>query len=164
MANVVSSLTLPARDRVQVGTPVLVLPLKDELRAVVLEALPDEAAIVGYHTEAEDWTTMICEIDDLVVDLRLDTGRMHAVWRLLTQCSRSHWPALYEGIGLWLEGAHWHIDHRARMWAALNTSARIQEWLSHLNPLHSIDLEDGTPWVDAEALRVISNAIDEGRA
>ena len=164
MANVVSSLTLPARDRVQVGTPVLVLPLKDELRAVVLEVLPDEAAIVGYHTEAEDWTTMICEIDDLVVYLRLDTGRMHAVWRLLTQCSRSHWPALYGSLGLWTEGRHWDLEQRADMWIILRSSARIQGWLAHLNPSHSTDLEDGTPWVDAEALRVISVAVDDGRA
>jgi len=77
------------------------------------------------------------------VHLRLDheTGRAHAAWWLEEQA-----PSWLDEGGLWTLTCWHHID-----WGHLGESSPV----AHIDPNDPRPLEDGSRWVDAEALRLV---------
>ena len=101
-----------------------------------------------------------------VLDLTDATGRAHAAWWALGKCYIGGWPDLHTGARLWLDPCLYEHPAefqclRSQLWRVLLKGGRVHDWIGHLDFDDIRTLEDGSRWVDAEALRVLCQRIME---
>ena len=148
-----SALTLPGDipGLLRRGSPVVI----EEWRGNITSEKPDddgEYRVCGTDNDRRNgwWRT------GLALDLTDATGRAHAAW----------WPAKdrdpEDGSVTWANCADHRTCERTRSWMFHNDGEDFcrygDDWcpyLAHLDPGDPRRLDDGSRWVDAEALRLV---------
>lgn len=141
-------------------SPVVVAEDLHEGKAMTLHALGN-----GFASGAVDGLSDVCagHVASLALDLTDATGRAHAAWWLVLQVFFVHDPERWSWVGERGE-REWGV---VRCYDGTDARAAEQQWwapfrdcgvgvapsLADLDPSDPRTLADGSPWVDAEALR-----------
>lgn len=104
---------------------------------------------VAVHPNSSSWSAMSTDNKGVALDLRDATGRAHAAWWAIEAGATALTYAL---TVLATPGLEASPQKRLGVWYYLKNSCL---YLTNLDPEDPRLLEDGSRWVDAEALRLV---------